>query len=568
MFIVLDKTFNATVKYQNFTSDIVDNNEYLLGRLSDINFFVGGNNMGKSSFLRNLLIQDKYKVVGSEKSLSYLREIETVLRHQSESVIDNAAFTISDITPKLNYFELSNNALVAFEFFLDKYPNNNILINRSYFADLILKFDNTNIEKVIDEINSNFQKLHAMIMVALEVEDTNKRLYYLNFTHSNYFRLKELHSYKLKPIFDSLSSLLEKYNESPLQVITPFEKRYVPILRTLSSLFDNDRNGNVSDKILSNIFETSVKKNYFKGSLKENIKIFTGLDFYEHILEVRNNEKKIRNNFEEFELFLSKTFFNGVEVDLIAKPSKVSKDMHISLYLGGTENDIHQFGDGVQALILLLYPIFTAQEETWIFIEEPELNLHPGFQRLFLDTLLNNGYIKAKKLKYFFTTHSNHLLDLSLTDNSNVSIFTFREIVNQQGISKIVSNINNSDIDSLELLGVSSSSVFIANCSVWVEGHSDTLYLRAFLKAYFEHFHEDYSYKEDLHYTYFEYSGSNVSHYLFEENEVGIDKEIEQITARFLSSKILLIADKDDSRKEKKHLALKTKKVNILNMKY
>lgn len=83
---------------------------------------------------------------------------------------------------------------------------------------------------------------------------------------------------------------------------------------------------------------------------------------------------------------------------------------------------------------------------------------------------------------------------------------------------------------------MNNSSVYLSNCSVWVEGHSDTLFLRAFLKAYEIYSNSPATLKEDLHYSFFEYSGSNVSHYLFSEidHEDEEDKaNIDAIKARF-----------------------------------
>lgn len=55
-----------------------------------------------------------------------------------------------------------------------------------------------------------------------------------------------------------------------------------------------------------------------------------------------------------------------------------------------------------------------AENNSFIFIDEPELNLHPGMQRLFFEQITLNKDITDKNLTFFITTHSNHLLDLTL----------------------------------------------------------------------------------------------------------------------------------------------------------
>lgn len=50
-------------------------------------------------------------------------------------------------------------------------------------------------------------------------------------------------------------------------------------------------------------------------------------------------------------------------------------------------------------------------EEMLFFIEEPELNLHPGLQRKLIEAMLSDEFSNHQ---FFLTTHSNHLLDLTL----------------------------------------------------------------------------------------------------------------------------------------------------------
>ena len=54
-----------------------------------------------------------------------------------------------------------------------------------------------------------------------------------------------------------------------------------------------------------------------------------------------------------------------------------------SIFKGEKAKDleIHELGDGLQNIIVLLYPVFTAEKPTRFFIEEPENNMHPGFQK-------------------------------------------------------------------------------------------------------------------------------------------------------------------------------------------
>ncbi|WP_417354678.1 ATP-dependent nuclease [Flavobacterium sp.] len=216
---------------------------------------------------------------------------------------------------------------------------------------------------------------------------------------------------------------------------------------------------------------------------------------------------------------------------------------------------LHDLGDGIQALIILMYKIFMAEDNSFFFIDEPELNLHPGMQRLFLEQIATNPELLKKKLTYIISTHSNHFLDLTL-EKDNVSIYSFvpKQSVKGKDNQFIIKNVNRGDNEILKHLGVNNSSVFLANCSIWVEGVSDRNYIKAFLKSYIDYLakNEDKEYKslkEDIDYAFFEYAGSNIEHYLFEE-EISEDEEnkIEsEINAIALSNKIFLLADSDNA---------------------
>jgi len=220
---------------------------------------------------------------------------------------------------------------------------------------------------------------------------------------------------------------------------------------------------------------------------------------------------------------------------------------------------MHDLGDGVQQLILLMFPIFRAANNTWFFIEEPETHLHPGLQRIFIETLLNDEYLKGKNLKFFFTTHSNHFLDISI-NHDEISIFQFEKVSDEK--FNIKSNVKpNKNV--LDLLGVNSSSVFLANASIWVEGPTDRRYISKWLKLYCEHYEVNYL-REDIDFAFFEYGGNLIKHYLFDgkefEEEFDGNQIREKINSFALSNKIYLLADNDNvnqgSAKQKRRESL------------
>tara|TARA_Y100000815_G_scaffold175481_1_gene159690 strand:- start:1707 stop:2807 length:1101 start_codon:yes stop_codon:yes gene_type:complete len=213
---------------------------------------------------------------------------------------------------------------------------------------------------------------------------------------------------------------------------------------------------------------------------------------------------------------------------------------------------LYKLGDGIQALIILMYKIFMAAPDSFIYIDEPELNLHPGMQRLFLEQISSNKTLTDKNLTYIITTHSNHFLDLTI-EQDNVSIYAFSPKENEGGDKQFtIRNVNRGDNQLLKHLGVNNSSVFMANCSIWVEGISDRNYIKAFLISFLKDIGKEKSLKEDIDFAFFEYAGSNIEHYIFDGNISTEEKEIvlKDINALALSNRIFLLADSDNATGE------------------
>jgi predicted ATP-dependent endonuclease of OLD family len=239
-----------------------------------------------------------------------------------------------------------------------------------------------------------------------------------------------------------------------------------------------------------------------------------------------------RDRIKSFEDFLSCTFFNNETVTLIPD---INNDV-LLIGIGNAERPVYEFGDGIQSLIILLYPLFFNQEKNLqVFIEEPETSLHPGMQRVFIETLMRKEF---SRFQYFITTHSNHFLDLSL-DYANISIFSFNKKSEEE---IIIENVSSGKTKILDLIGVRNSSIFLSNSSIWVEGITDRLYLRKFLKLFYKANPEKQVYQEDLHYSFIEYGGSNITHYAFED-----DSDINKIKASGISNRILLLVDSDNT---------------------
>jgi predicted ATPase len=304
-----------------------------------------------------------------------------------------------------------------------------------------------------------------------------------------------------------------------------FRKIYFPILRGLRPFQGGDA------------YADRTQRDY---SLRNPpTEVFTGLTLYQEIQRLLLGDLGKRKVIADFQNFLSSMFFEGEPVALIPKLDQDVLDIKL-----GDEKEfpIYNLGDGIQSIIILTFPLFKYQQDDVLaFFEEPELFMHPGMQRVLL-----NALTKFDRHQYFLTTHSNHFLDITL-DVPNVSVYTFtKELKESEAVEKeakfYVENVSNEDNRSLELLGVRNSSVFLTNCTIWVEGITDRRYLAHYLKLYQRQVVNEEvgkQFKEDLHYSFVEYGGGNITHWSF------LDNESDSIVVDRLCGKLFLITDRD-----------------------
>lgn len=277
---------------------------------------------------------------------------------------------------------------------------------------------------------------------------------------------------------------------------------------------------------------------YFPNS---KLNIITGGNLYAKIKSMLLGNEEERKTISNFQSFLQSNFFADYEtVQLIPNESK--KVLYVKI--GNDERPIYDWGDGTQQLIIILFSLFIHKEDedSLFFIEEPEIYLHPGILRKFIE-VINSGIFPNHQ--YFITTHSNAILDVSADANINMSIFKFtKNKTSKDGSSKfLIEQCNSGDVSLLNALGIRNSSVFLSNCSIWVEGITDRLYLKHYINLYLQKQGTPGLFRENIDYTFIEYGGNNIVHFNFEKE----DSE-DSINAKYINNRIFLIADSDNTK--------------------
>ncbi|MBL0047903.1 MAG: AAA family ATPase [Bacteroidetes bacterium] len=545
------------------------------GPINKLNIFIGANNSGKSRMLRALAKMSNFSLVFDE---NFEKKFEII------------ASKLSAASKKLQYQKnvpsimLNSDRKISTERHLGKeYINtSHKFLHENNFKEQI-QFNSSFFESLAETINkllSDNQLAKLVDTLVLNYHILKLTCHILKSPHERFVR--EFRNYGAYQMPDNLGldekedllvicgDLIEQFRicaDFQEEKLERVKSLYFPVLRSANSLF-NDTLSVRSDakyKIRENVFLNTTVENYkFLNKERNGVlsQIETGLDLYDKIKNARNNYRRIREGFDAFERFLRDNFFPNSNLDIVAFDANgKDSDEHISIFIDGKDHSLHDLGDGIQSLIVLLYPIFTAEKDSWIFIEEPEINLHPGMQRILLNQLLKNEYLIKLNLTLFITTHSNHLIDLTI-EQSETSIFVFEKIeAGKEKYAHLIRNMKGGDIEILDTIGAKNSSVFMANCSIWVEGITDRIYINSFLKAYIRHKEinekgkNKFALKEDLDYCFFEYAGSNIEHYLFNYKDAKENLksgEEEKINTQFLSNRIFLIADLDRD-KSKKH---------------
>lgn len=250
------------------------------------------------------------------------------------------------------------------------------------------------------------------------------------------------------------------------------------------------------------------------------------------------HEQDLRRNFTEINSFVKSVLDR--EDAIIEIPYK--RDT-ILVHMDGKVLPLESLGTGVHEVIILAAAATTLNNSI-LCIEEPELHLNPILQRKLLK------YLSEKTSnQYFITTHSPAIMD-----TYDAEIYHITQHNGESKVTRATSDRMKSD--ACEDLGYHPSDLLQTNCVIWVEGPSDRIYIKYWLK------HHAPEFTEGINYSIMFYGGRLLSHLSGEESEMALE---EFISLRKLNKRGVIVIDSDKEKPQTKLNETKNRLIKEFN---
>lgn len=189
---------------------------------------------------------------------------------------------------------------------------------------------------------------------------------------------------------------------------------------------------------------------------------------------------------------------------------------------------------GWKALTGLLTWLSLQKKNSICIVEEPEVHLHPKLQRILATQI--QEIATRKSLQLFISTHSTVFLDFEIWKENAANLY----ITDGSGVKEF-----SRSAELLSMLGIRPGDVFHANGVIWIEGPSDRIYIKHWLKLYCSEKQLPVP-VENVHYMFVLYGGALMKHLSADQSDM--------IQTVAINRNAIFVADNDNDYDAKESL--------------